>query len=410
MNFQLFVAKRYLFSKKSTNIINIISLVTGVGVAVGTMALIIVLSVFNGLEDFISSRINNFVPDLKITATQGKSFISNTSQFDKIKNTNNVAYYCEVIEENVLVKYGDAYHPFKIKGVSDNYALMTGINKMMINGEFKLHYNNASVAVIGQEVAGYLSVGLNFNNPLNIYLPNRFASISSNPENAFIVKNIFPIGIFSISHEVDNYIIVPIDYIRDMLTYTDKVTALEIGIKKNADVSKVQKDIQNILGSNYFVKDKYQQNEVMYKVMKTEKLMIYLILTFILLIASFNIIGSLTMLIIDKKHDARIIQTMGGELSKIRKIFLYEGWLITLLGTIVGLILGAIICWLQIKYGFVKLQTGTDAGSFLIDAYPVKMQFIDFIIVFITVFSIGFLISWFPVKYLTKKYIFNSTI
>jgi lipoprotein-releasing system permease protein len=286
---------------------------------------------------------------------------------------------------------------------------MSGVRKMIKTGDFKLHYEGVPVAVIGQEVAENLKIGDDFFNPLKIYFPNRMASISSDPENAFIVKNIFPSGIFSIDHEIDRYVIVPIEFVREILNYNGRVTAIEIGLKKNADAVLIQKEIQQIAGKGFYVKDRYQQNEMLYKVMKTEKLMIYFILTFILLIASFNIIGSLTMLIIDKKQDARIILAMGEEIPKIRNIFLYEGWLISFMGTITGLLLGAFICWLQIKFGFVKLKFG-DTGSFIIDYYPVKMKIIDFIIVFFTVFSINFILSWFPVRYLTKKYIFNTPL
>jgi len=409
MNLQFFIAKRYLFSKKTVNIINIISLITGVGVAIGTTALIVVLSVFNGLEDFISSRINTFVPDIKITAKEGKSFISNSVDFEKIKKLNEVAYYCETIEENALIKYRDIFHPFKIKGVSNNFSKMTKINKMMLRGEFSLYYKEIPFAVIGRSVESCFSVGLNFINPLKIYLPNRLAKISNDPEKTFTVKSIYPIGVYSIDPDVDEYVIVPIDFAREMLNYSNRSTAIEIGLKKNTDQDKTQSKIESILGNNFNIKNRYQQNELFYKTLNTEELMTFLILTFILLIASFNIIGSLTMLIIDKKKDARIIQSMGAELPKIRKIFLYEGWLITALGAISGLLLGALICWLQIKYGFIKLQYG-DTDSFIIDAYPLKMQITDFIIVFCTVMLIGFVTAWYPVRYLTKKYIFNTTL
>jgi lipoprotein-releasing system permease protein len=409
MNFRFFVAKRYLFSKKSANIINIISLVAGIGVAVGTMALIIVLSVFNGLEDLLSSRINTIVPDIKITPKYGKTFATNSQGFEKIRKIDGIAYYCETIEENVLIKYGDTYNPFKIKGVDDVFEKMSGIKKMMKAGEFKLHYQNAPLAVVGQEVAENLKMGIDFFNPLKVYFPNRFSSISSDPENAFIVRNIFPAGVFAIDHDFDRFMIVPIGIVREILNYNGRATAIEIAVRNGVNPEKVQKQIQKLEGNNFYVKNRFQQNELMYKVMKTEKLMVYLILTFIILIASFNIIGSLTMLIIDKKQDARIIQTLGSDLSGIRKIFLYEGWMISLLGTLIGLLFGALICWLQIEYGFIKLKFG-DTSSFIVDAYPVKMNIFDFILVFFTVFSINFLISWYPVRYLTKKYIFNSPL
>ena len=409
MNLQFFIAKRYLFSKKTVNIINIISLITGIGVAIGTTALIVVLSVFNGLEDFISLRINTFVPDIKITAKQGKTFISNSTNFEKIKKLKEVAYYCETVEENALIKYKDIYHPFKIKGVSNNFTKMTKINNMMINGEFNLNYKGIPSAVIGRSVESCFSVGLNFTNPLKIYLPNRFANISNDPEKTFIVKSIYPVGVYSIDPDVDEYIIVPIEFVREMLNYSNLATAIEIGLKKKSDPYKTQSKIESILGNNFNIKNRYQQNELLYKTMNTEKLITFLILTFVLLIASFNIIGSLTMLIIDKKNDARIIQSMGEELPNIRKIFLYEGWLITALGAISGLLLGALICWLQIKYGFIKLKMG-DTESFIIDSYPLKMQITDFIIVFCTVMLIGVITAWYPVRYLTKKYIFNTTL
>ncbi len=396
-----------MISKKSKNAINIISLISIFGVAIGTAALIIVLSVFNGFDNLIESMYNSFDPDLKISIAEGKTFNHHNPNIEKIKTLDGVEFFSETLEENALLKYNNNQYFATVKGVDSNFCKVSGIDTMIVGGKFMLHDDkNREYAVVGQGVAVFLSLGLNYIDPIIIYVPKRNASISVNPEKAFNRKYIFPSGIFGIQQEFDiKYIIVPLDFAKDLLEYKNNISSLELKISPDYNIDDIQNKIQTILGDDFVVKNRFQQHEAFYKIMKSEKWAIFLILTFILIIASFNIIGSLSMLIIDKKNDISTFQSMGANLKSIRKIFLYEGWMISIAGAIVGLIIGSFVCWLQIKFGIVQMK---GAGSFIINTYPVAMNFIDIIIIFITVLIIGWLAAWFPVKYLTKKYVINN--
>jgi lipoprotein-releasing system permease protein len=378
-----------------------------VGVTIGTAALIVVLSVFNGFDGVIKSMYNAFDPDLKITPSQGKVFsIKDIPRFNEIKNHPGIFDISETLEENALLKYGDQQYVATVKGVSDNFTKISGVDTMIIAGDFILKSKNQNYAVVGQGVAVYLSLNINFIDPLIIYVPKRTAQMSVNPEQAFNRKPIFASGVFGIQQEFDaKYVIVPLDFARTVFDYTDEISSFEIKVKPGYKVKKLQDDLIQILGPGYEVKDRYQQHEMFYKIMKSEKWSIFLILTFILIIASFNIIGSLTMLIIDKKDDISILRALGANQNTIRKIFLTEGWMISIVGAIIGLVLGWFICWLQIKFEFVKLQ---GSGSFIIDAYPVKIIWRDFVATFATVVIIGFVAAWYPVRYITKRYVLSD--
>ena len=378
-----------------------------VGVTVGTAALIVVLSVFNGFDGVIKSMYNAFDPDLKITPSQGKVFsLDSIPQINEIKNHPAIFDMAEILEENALLKYGDQQYVATVKGVSDNFTKISGIDTMVIAGDFILKHNNQSYAIVGQGVAIFLSLNINFIDPLIVYVPKRTSQFSINPEQAFNRKPILASGVFGIQQEFDaKYIIVPLEFARTVFDYKNEISALEIKIKPGNNIQNVQNDLIQFVGSGFEVKDRYQQHEMFYKIMKSEKWSIFLILTFILIIASFNIIGSLTMLIIDKKDDISILRALGANLNTIRKIFLTEGWMISIVGAIVGLILGWVICWLQIKFEFVKLQ---GSGSFIIDAYPVKIIWKDFVAVFTTVVVIGFIAAWYPVRYITRRYVLSE--
>lgn len=407
MNFPFFISKRYLVAKKSKNAINIISMISIVGVTIGTAALIVVLSVFNGFDGVIKSMYNAFDPDLKITPNQGKVFtLKDIPRYDEIKNHPAIFDISETLEDNALLKYSDQQYVATIKGVSENFTKISGVDTMIIAGDFILQHKNQNYAVVGQGVAIFLSLNINFIDPLIVYVPKRSAQITLNPEQAFNRKPIFASGVFGIQQEFDaKYVIVPLQFARSVFDYQDEISALEIKIKEGYEISKVQKEIAGILGDGFEVKDRYQQHEMFYKIMKSEKWSIFLILTFILIIASFNIIGSLTMLIIDKKDDISILRALGANVNIIRKIFLTEGWMISVVGAVIGLGLGWFVCWLQIEFEFVKLK---GAGSFIIDAYPVKMMWNDFIAVFATVSIIGFIAAWYPVRYITKRYVLSE--
>jgi lipoprotein-releasing system permease protein len=405
MNLPFYIARRYLLAKKSHNAINIISGISVSGVAVGTMALITVLSVFNGFDSIIKSLYNSFDPEIKITIAEGKTFNPGDHGFDQIRNHPSVAYYSEVLEENALLRYGDRQHIATVKGVDDQFSLVTGIDSMIVDGEYALWDKNRPKAVVGLGVAYHLAIGLNFLNPINIYVIKRKGNISMNPERAISRKFIFPSGMFSIEQEINSrYLLVPMAFARDLLQYTNEVSAIELKLKEDADTEMVQLDIENILGDEFVVKNRNEQNELFYRIMKSEKWAIFFILTFILIIASFNIIGSLTMLILDKTEDIETLDSLGASVGLIKRIFLLEGWMISITGAIIGLLLGSLISWLQQEYGLIKLS---GSGSFIIDAYPVVYQFADVIKVFFTVIGIGFLAAWLPVRYIARQYRLN---
>jgi lipoprotein-releasing system permease protein len=399
----LYIAKRYLFAKKSRNAINVISSISVAGVTVGTMALIIVLSVFNGLESLVRSIFNTFDPDLKITPVEGKTFIPDSTSLSLLSNINGVACYSLCVEENALLRYGEKQYVATIKGVDENYAQVTGIDSSMWDGGFVLRSEQGRpYAVPGIGIANYLGMRVNFITPLNIYVPKRTGGTDLNPEDAFIRNYILLSGIYQVEQEYDSkYVFIPIDFARELLEYKSEVSSLEIKFKPDAKESAVQKDVVRLFGKGFIVQNKYEQQEIFYKVMKSERIAIFFILTLILIIASFSIIGSLTMLIIEKERDIGILKSLGADNTLIRKIFIFEGWLISIIGAFAGILLGFAVCWIQQKYGIVRLQS----DSLIVNAYPVVMKIKDFIVVPVTVLLIGFWAAWYPVRYLTKKYL-----
>jgi len=406
MKLSLYIAKRYLFAKKSRNAINIISAVSVAGVAVGTMALIIVLSVFNGLEKMVSSIFNTFDPDIKITAAEGKTFVADTSRLRLLADIDGVSCYSLTIEENALLKYGERQYIATIKGVDKNYIKVSDIDSAMWEGEFILQAENGRpYAVPGLGVSQYLGIRVNFITPLNIYVPRKSESSGLDAENAFNRKFIFPSGIFEVEKEYDSkYIYLPIEFAREITENEGAVSAIEIKFEDQTEPESIKKRITKIFGTEFLVQTRYEQQEIFYKVMRSERLAIFFILTLILVIASFNIIGSLTMLIIEKERDIEILKSLGADNDMIRKIFIFEGWLISIIGALTGIILGFLICWLQQTFGLIKLQS----ESLIMDAYPVVLKIKDFIIVPATVLLIGYWAAWYPVRYLTRKFLRNN--
>jgi len=402
----LYIAKRYLFAKKSRNAINVISSISVAGVTVGTMALIIVLSVFNGLETLVRSIFNTFDPDLKITSVEGKTFVPDTAALSLLSNINGVACYSLCVEENALLRYGDKQYVASIKGVDGNYAQVTGIDSSMWDGEFILRSDKGRpFAIPGIGIANFLGIRVNFIESLNIYVPKRTGTADLNPEDAFIRNFIIPSGIYQVEQEYDSkYVFIPIDFARELLEYDSEVTSLEIKFEEGAKEAVVQKEVIRLFGKEFMVQNKYEQQEIFYKVMRSERIAIFFILTLILIIASFSIIGSLTMLIIEKERDIGILRSLGADNMLIRKIFIFEGWLISIFGAFTGIVLGFAVCWVQQKYGLVRLQS----DSTIVNAYPVVMKIKDFIIVPATVLMIGFWAAWYPVRFLTKKYLTND--
>ena len=369
---------------------------------VGTMALITVLSVFNGLETMVKGIFNTSDPEIRITPVKGKVFVPDALTLAQLGKINGVKAWAEVLEENALLKYEDQQYIATIKGVSDNYRDVTDLDTAMWDGEFKLKDQNRMYAVAGLGVANYLGMRLNFVSPLCVYIPRRTASINASPETAFVRKYISFSGIFAVEQDFDSkYIFTPIAFLRDLLEYKKEVSSLEVKLTPGADIKKVQKSVEQLFGKEFRVQNRYQQQELFYRVMKAERLAIFVILTFILIIASFNIIGSLTMLIIEKEHDIEILKSLGADNQLIKKIFIFEGWLISFIGTMAGLILGFIVCFIQQHYGIIKLS----GESLLIDTYPVEMRIADFLIVAATVMAIGYWAAWYPVRYLSHRYL-----
>lgn len=408
MNLPFFIAKRYLISKKKQNIINIISAISVTGIIVGTMSLIIVLSVFNGFNSLITTFFSDFDPDLKITPAEGKMFDPAKFDFNKLKNNPDIIHYSEVIEEVALLKYGSQIYPATIKGVPENYIQYTNIDSLIVAGSYTLKRDGINYAVVGQGVAYNLGVRLSLADHIMIYVPKKGKQVSINPAHALNHNYIFPAGIFSVLEEIDSkYILVSFDYAAELFESEQLVSNVELGISPTANAKTVQKNIENILGDEFIVKNKYQQHDLIYKTMQSEKWAAYLILVFILIIASFNILGSLSMLIIDKKEDILIFRSMGATSKTIRQIFLFEGWMISILGAVIGSVVGVLICWLQIKFEIITLPGN---GSFVISAYPVEIIFSDIFLVLSVVLLIGFIVSWYPVKFISKKYLLQQNL
>ena len=406
MNLPLFIAKRYLVSKKKQNIINIISGISMAGIVVSTMALVIVLSVFNGFNSLIARFFSNFDPDFKITSKEGKMFSTTEDRFNEIKNLPGVIHYAEVIEEVALLKYNSQQYAAVIKGVPENYPEYTKIDTLIVDGEFLLEEQGENYAVVGQGVRYNLGIGLTFIDPIRLFVPKRGRQTSLNPSRALNYDYIFPSGVFSVLEEIDSkYVLVPFDFAANLFESNGQISAIELGTNPDANSKRLQREIESILGESFHVKNKYQQHDLIYKTMEAEKWAAYLILVFILIVASFNMLGSLTMLIIDKKEDLYTLRSMGANSSLIRRIFLFEGWMISFFGAVIGSVLGVLISWAQIEFELIQFG----AGSFVISAYPVQIVFSDILLIFGIVILIGFVASWYPVRFISQRYLLSES-
>lgn len=387
-----------MFSRKKQNVINIISLISVIGVAVGTMALVVVLSVFNGIDGLVRGMMGSFDSDIKIIPAMGKSFLPDSATVDKLKNIEGVVHFSEVIEESCLVKYESSQRPVVLKGVASDYAQIKGLDTMLFEGNFQLKKDGLDYVVPGFNVAKDLGIGINFVAALDFYFPKRKSSGYINPANAFNKKYAHPSAIFSIQQELDSkYIFCSLDFADRLFDMKGKISAFELNLKGNKE--EIQERISSILGDDFIVKNRFQQNETLYRMMNSEKMAIFFILVFILLIASFNIVGSLTMLIIDKRDDIEILSDMGMTRENIQKIFWYEGWMITALGAFIGLVFGVIICFLQKEFELLTLG----GGGYVVYAYPVEVLLSDLLLIMVSVLAIGYLASRFPVRFLVKR-------
>ncbi|MDF2437462.1 MAG: hypothetical protein K0Q95_1838 [Bacteroidota bacterium] len=399
MNFPFFIAKRYLLSKKSHNAINIISGIAVTGVCIGTLALVIVLSAFNGLADLVESLYNSFDSDIHITLKQGKIFSADAPELSELKKLKGIAYYTEVVEGNALLKFSDKQCIATIKGVDNQFRPMSGFDTLVREGKFDLTRNNI---VIGKGIGLVLQTGpTDMFSPVSIFAPKRGHVNSLNPEDGLNELKVYTAGTFSINNEFDDkYVIMNIDKARALFDFKNEITSIELAITKGQNQSAIQQQIEKILGDKYVVKNREQQNELLYKTLRSEKAWTFIILFFILIIATFNVIGSLTMLIIEKKKDITILHNMGADIQLIRRIFLVEGMLITFIGAFSGMFLGTLICWLQQTFSFVKFDEG-----YVVDAYPVSFHAADFILIICSVMLIGFVAAWYPVRIFTKKHL-----
>lgn len=405
MNFPFYIARRYLFSKKSHNAINVISAISVCGVALATLALVCTLSVFNGFQDLVTTFFTAFDPQLKITAVRGKVFDGQDKRVLQLKKMSDVEVYSESLEDNVMVQYQGRQAMAVVKGVEDNFDQLTPIDSILFGrGDLLLHDEVVDYAIPGIQLLSTLGSGIRFLDPLEIYAPRRGAKVNmANPSTAFVTGNLFSSGlVFAVNQEKydASYILASIDFARRLFQYTTEVSAINLKLKAGADTDAVKKHIQDLLGDDFLVQDRYEQQADTYRIMEIEKLISYLFLTFILMIACFNVIGSLSMLIIDKRDDVVTLRNLGASDRQIVRIFLFEGRMISFFGAFAGVVLGLLLCWLQQEYGLIALGS---SGSFVVDAYPVSVHASDVLLIFITVLLIGFLSVWYPVRFLSKR-------
>ncbi|MDL2208517.1 FtsX-like permease family protein [Parabacteroides sp. OttesenSCG-928-O15] len=399
MNLSFYIARRYLFSKKSHNAINIISMVSVCGVLIATVALVCALSVFNGFNSLVAMMFSSLDPELKIMPRTGKVFDPHASEIEAIRQLPEIEIFSEVLQENALIKCGDRQVIGIVKGVDSLYKQLTDMDPALVDGEFRLREDIVNYATLGMGLAYTLGTRVGFVTPLEIYAPKRDERINIlMPQNSFDVEYAYTGAIFRINQAVydDSYMIVPIELARSLYRYEKEVSSIELKLSPEANVQTVKKQLRRILGDQFVVQDRHEQHADAFRMMQVEKIVTYLILCFILVIALFNLVGSISMLINEKKEDIRTLRNMGADNRLIRRIFLFEGWLISGIGAVAGIVIGLILCWLQIRFGLISL--GGASGAFIIDAYPIQVLFSDVLLVFVTVITIGFLAAWYPVR------------
>jgi ABC-type lipoprotein release transport system permease subunit len=398
-----FIAGRYLFAKKSHNVINIISAISAIGMAIGTAALIIILSVYNGFDSLIRSMMSTVEPDLLITPSTGKVFIPEGETYDWIYDQPSVKSMCCVLQEQVFINYDGKQGLAKAKGVDWVYEDESSLKDYITDGEFKLHKGDSPLAVVGAGLAYEMQMNPRFLAPIEIYFPSRTRKISlANPASAIESIRVWPSGLFSVNTDVDKELmILPIAKMQELLEYENEVSGVEIRLTDNSDtkeLKRLQKEISSKLGPDFKVKDRFQQNESLYKMMKYEKAAIYMILIFVIIIIAFNIFGSLTMLIIEKRFDIETLKSLGATEKLIKRIFVLEGWMISLAGLAGGLFLGVLFSLLQQWFGFIKMP-----GHFVVQAYPIILSWTDVMLTAIGVTVIGYLIALIPAHTLNRR-------
>ena len=406
MNFPFYIARRYLFSKKSTNAINIISAISAIGVAVATMALVVTLSVFNGFHDLVATFFTAFDPQLKVVPVEGQTAPADDPVLTRLKELPQVDIATECVEDNALVIYGDKQAMVTLKGVEDNFAELTHITDIVYgDGEFELQAANLQYGTMGIRLASTLGVGARWKDYLKVYAPKREGQLDmTNPTESFEEDSLLSPGVvFSVRQGKydSNYIIVPVSFARNLFGQQGMVSSLEFRLKAGSNLNSVKKEMQETVGPKYQVLDRYEQQADTFRIMKVEKFIAYIFLTFILMVACFNIIGSLSMLIIDKKDDVVTLRNLGASNKQIIRIFLFEGRMISVVGAVIGILIGLLLCWMQQMFGIVTL--GQSSGSFVVDAYPVSVHPWDIVVIFFTVLAVGFLAVWYPVRYFARR-------
>ena len=406
MNFPFFVARRYLFSKKSTHAINVISGISAVGVSVATMALVVTLSAFNGFHDLVASLFTNIDPQIKVTPVKGKSAPADDPILTKIRQLPQVEVATETVQDIALATYNGRQAMVVVKGVQDNFDSLTHIKDILMgNGTYELHAADLNYGILGIRLAETLQTGYSYKNPLKLYAPKREGQLNmANPEDGFVEDELYSPGVLFMVKQAKydkNHIITSIAFARNLFGQQGMISSLEMRLKPGSDFDAVKSKMQKIAGDKYHVCDRFEQQEDTFKIMKIEKLMAYIFLTFILMVACFNIIGSISMLIIDKKNDVVTLRNLGASDKQIVRVFLFEGRMISSIGAVVGILIGLLLCWLQQEYGLVGL--GRSSGSFVVDSYPVSVHPEDIVLVFITVIAVGWIAVWYPVRYFAKR-------
>lgn len=414
MNFPFFIARRYLFSRKSTHAINIISGVSVVGVTIATMALVVTLSVFNGFHDLVATFFTAFDPQIKVTPATGKTAPANDPVLTQIRQLPQIDVAMESLEDQALAVYNHHQAMVTIKGVEDNFNRLTHIVDILEDGDtlrennadkYMLHAADMNYGIIGMRIAEQLGMGYSYPGTMQVYAPRREGQLNmADPSQGFTVDELYSPGALFCVRQAKydaKYILTSLDFARHLFEQKGRLSSLELRLKPGSDFDRVKSEIKSIAGDKYIVQDRYEQQDDTFKIMKIEKFMAYIFLTFILIVASFNIIGSLSMLIIDKKDDVVTLRNLGASDKQIVRIFLFEGRLISAIGAVLGIILGLFLCWLQQTYGLVAL--GPSSDSFVVNAYPVSVHPWDIVLVFVTVLAVGFLSVWYPVRYFAKR-------
>lgn len=404
MKFEFKIALRYLFSKKRHNAINVISFISICGIALATLTLVCTLSVFNGFQESVASLFTAFDPELKITPAKGKLISTDSTFLKLIDDVPFLDRYTVSLEENAMVKFRDKQSMVTLKGVDKNYHRVTAINTLLVgDGAYKLSDNIVNYGILGVELAGMLSTGVSSPYPMEVFVPKQGRVNMANPSSSFNKGHLYSPGVLFAVNQTKydaHYIICSLDFVRQLYGYDKKATAIELKLQSGADITAVQHATEKLLGDDFAVLNRYEQQTDIFNIMKVEKLISYFFLSFIVLIASFNIISSLSMLIIEKKEDMQILINMGATKRQIAKIFLLEGQIITIIGTSLGLLLGVILVLLQQYFGFISLSGG---GQFITSSYPVSLQVMDLLLIELTVIIVGFTSVAYPIRYLSRK-------